>query len=166
MFAHADCVTATGSDETLSAIRTELPVKTRFLGYGHRVSFGYVSADVFRGLHAQKVAARAADDVVAWNQLGCLSPHVIYVQTGGEMSPGKFAEVLAEELEQREAAEPRGELPAEAAATIASRRASTKCARRTRRRRGCGAARIPRRGRWFSRRTRASRCRACIGSFT
>ena len=43
LFAEADCVTATGSDETLAAIRARLPVKTRFLGYGHRVSFGFVA---------------------------------------------------------------------------------------------------------------------------
>src|SRR5208283_4256974 len=122
MFAEADCVTATGSDETLAAIRARLPVKTRFLGYGHRVSFGFVAHEVLSGFHTRQIVARATDDVVAWNQLGCLSPHVIYVQTGGEVSPEKFAERLAEELERREQTEPRGELPAEHAAVIASRR--------------------------------------------
>ena len=43
-------------------------------------------------------------------------------QTGGEVSPEKFAELLADELERREQTEPRGELPAEHAAAIASRR--------------------------------------------
>ena len=122
LFAEADCVTATGGDETLAAIRARLPVKTRFLGYGHRVSFGFVAHEVLSGLHARQIVSRAADDVVAWNQLGCLSPHVIYVQTGGEVSPEKFAELLAEELERREQTEPRGKLPAEHAAAIASRR--------------------------------------------
>ena len=49
LFAEADCVTATGSDETLAAIRSRLPVKTRFLGYGHRVSFGFVAREVLSG---------------------------------------------------------------------------------------------------------------------
>jgi hypothetical protein len=65
---------------------------------------------------------RAARDVVAWNQLGCLSPHVIYVQAGGAVSPEKFAELLAEILAERELSEPRGDLPVESAAAIASRR--------------------------------------------
>ncbi|MGO9002075.1 MAG: acyl-CoA reductase, partial [Limisphaerales bacterium] len=121
LFAGADCVTATGSDETLAAIRARLPVKTRFLGYGHRVSFGFVAGAVLHGSHTRQIISRAADDVVAWNQLGCLSPHVVYVQTGGEVSPEKFAELLADELERREQTEPRGELPAEHAAAIASR---------------------------------------------
>jgi hypothetical protein len=122
LFTEADCVTATGSDETLAAIRAQLPVKTHFLGYGQRVSFGFVAgADLF-GSSAKKIVARAADDIVAWNQLGCLSPHVIYVQLGGEVAPEQFAELLGEELERREQTEPRGELPAEDAAAIASRR--------------------------------------------
>ena len=122
LFAEADCLTATGSDETLAAIRSRLPVKTRFLGYGHRVSFGFVAQEVLYGSRAKKIVAAAADDVIAWNQLGCLSPHVIYVQLGGEVAPDHFAQLLAEELERREAIEPRGELPAEHAAAIASRR--------------------------------------------
>jgi hypothetical protein len=122
LFAEADCVTATGGDDTLTAIRAQLPIKTRFLGYGHRVSFGFVAGEVLHGSCAKKVVAAAADDVVAWNQLGCLSPHVIYVAVGGEVSPENFAELLADELERREQTEPRGELAAEHAAAIASRR--------------------------------------------
>jgi hypothetical protein len=122
LFIEADCVTATGSDETLNEICKRLPLKTRFLGHGHRVSFGFVAQEVLYGSRGKKIVAAAADDVVAWNQLGCLSPHVIYVQVGGEISPEHFAQLLAEELEKREAIEPRGELPAEHAAAIASRR--------------------------------------------
>ena len=82
------------------------------------------------GSRAKKIVAAAADDVVAWNQLGCLSPHVIYVEAGGEVSPENFAELLADELERREQTEPRGELPAEHAAAIASRRGDLRGARR------------------------------------
>jgi len=160
LFAEADCVTATGSDETLAAIRARLPVKTRFLGYGQRVSFGFVAHEVLTGSYGRQIVSRAADDVVAWNQLGCLSPHVIYVQTGGEVSPEKFAELLADELDRREQTEPRGDLPAEHAAAIASRRGIYESARRIRRRRrSIGAAGIRRRGRWFMRRTRGFNCR-------
>ena len=122
LFAEADCVTATGSDETLAAIRAQLPVKIRFLGYGHRVSFGFVAQEVLYGSREKKIVTAAADDVVAWNQLGCLSPHVIYIQIGGEVAPEHFAQLLAEELERRETSEPRGELAAEHAGAIASRR--------------------------------------------
>ncbi len=123
LFEAADCVTATGSDETLAKIRHHLPAGKRFLGFGHRVSFGYVTHQALSGFNPAKVAGRAAADVVAWNQLGCLSPHVIYVEHGGAMTAVQFAETLAKELAEREQAEPRGELPAETAAVIASKRA-------------------------------------------
>lgn len=123
LFEEADCVTATGSDEALAAIRHHVPARVRFIGYGHRVSFAYVASDVLSGFQAKKTVARAAADVVAWNQLGCLSPHVIYVEHGGGVAAEHFAEMLAEELAKREETEPRGEVAADAAATIASRRA-------------------------------------------
>ena len=122
LFSEADCVTATGTDRTLEAVRLRLPPKTRFVGYGHRVSFAYVTNQVLSGLHARKVVQRAAADVIAWNQLGCLSPHVIYVEGGGQLSAEQFAEFLAQELERREVSEPRGEVPVEVAAGIAARR--------------------------------------------
>jgi Acyl-CoA reductase (LuxC) len=123
LFDEADCVTATGGDETLTAIRHRLPARTRFLGYGHRVSFGYISAGVLSGFGAKKIAAKVAADVVAWDQLGCLSPHVIYVEHGGHVAAEHFAEMLAGELAGREHTEPRGTPPTAVAATIASRRA-------------------------------------------
>ena len=123
LFDEADCVTATGSDETLAAIHHHVPARTRFLGYGHRLSFGYVAGDALSSFQARKSIARAATDIVAWNQLGCLSPHVIYVEHGGAVAAEQFAEMLAEELVRREEIEPRGEVTTETAATIASRRA-------------------------------------------
>jgi hypothetical protein len=123
LFKEADCVTATGSDETLAKIRQHVPARARFLGYGHRVSFGYVAAEALAGFNSKKIAMRGAVDIAAWNQLGCLSPHVIYVEHGGAMTAEQFAELLAQELGKLEESTPRGELPAESAAVIASRRA-------------------------------------------
>lgn len=122
LFAEADCVTATGSDETLEIIRKRLPQKTRFIGYGHRVSFAYVTEQVLSGMNPQKIVSRAARDVVAWNQLGCLSPHVIYVESGGKISAEKFAELLAAELHAVEQCEPRGNLSNDESASVAYRR--------------------------------------------
>ncbi|PYK99301.1 MAG: hypothetical protein DME19_09135 [Verrucomicrobia bacterium] len=123
LYAEADCVTATGSDETLAQIRSHLPAHVRFLGYGHRVSFGFIAREVLSNHGAKKTAAAAAADVVAWNQLGCLSPHLFYVEAGGAVSAELFAEMLAGELAKREQTEPRGNIPAADAAAIASRRA-------------------------------------------
>ena len=118
----ADCVTATGSDETLAALRPRVPARARFLGYGHRVSFGWICAEMLDGFAARKCAQRAASDIAAWNQLGCLSPHIVYAEQRGAVSPEDFAGMLAEELAKLEASEPRGPLSTAEAAAIASRR--------------------------------------------
>jgi hypothetical protein len=122
LFAEAEVATATGSDETLSAIRKRLPERVRFLGYGHRVSFGYISSDALARFELKKTAQCAARDVAAWDQLGCLSPHVFYVEHGGSISAERFAEMLAEELASLESTEPRGKIPTEEAAAIVLKR--------------------------------------------
>ncbi|MBI3882238.1 MAG: hypothetical protein HY301_19540 [Verrucomicrobia bacterium] len=123
LFAEADCVTATGGDETLAHIRSRVPPRARFVGYGHRLSFGFIAREALSGFGAKKIVTRAADDVVAWDQLGCLSPHVFYVEGGGATTAEQFAELLAQELDRREAHAPRGKISIEEAAAIASRRA-------------------------------------------
>ena len=122
LFNEADCVTVTGSDETLHEILCRLPRRVRFLGYGHRLSFGYVANEVLSRFNAKKLAAAAASDVAAWDQLGCLSPHLFYVEAGGSVTPELFAEMLAEELARRELSEPRGTLTVDATAVIRSKR--------------------------------------------
>jgi hypothetical protein len=122
LFQEANCVTATASDETVSAIRDRVAGKTRLIAYGQKLSFAFVTSGVLSGLNAAKVVARAAADVIAWNQLGCVSPHVVYVESGGGISPDQFAAKLAEELAKAEELCLRGKIPVEAAATIASKR--------------------------------------------
>ena len=124
LLAHADCVTATGSDETLAAIRSRLPVPTRFLGYGQRVSFGFITREALREENISQLVARAADDIVAWDQNGCLSPHAIYIEERGAIESDKFAELLALELARRELIEPRGKISVAEAAAIATQRAT------------------------------------------
>lgn len=123
LFAQCEAVTATGTDEAVEAVRRALPPRVRFAGYGHQVSFGYVTREVISGWRARKVVAAAAADVIAWDQLGCLSPHVFYVEDNATGLALQFAEQLADELARREAAEPRGQISTETAAHIAARRA-------------------------------------------
>ena len=123
LFEQCEAITATGTDEAVEAVRRALPPRVRFAGYGHQVSFGYVTREVISGWRAKKIVAAAATDVIAWDQLGCLSPHVFYVEDNATGLALQFAEQLAEELARREAAEPRGKISTETAAHIAARRA-------------------------------------------
>lgn len=123
LFAEADCVTATGSDESIGAIRHRLPSNRRFLTHGSKVSVGFVTAQALGQGGATALADKAAHDVAVWDQRGCLSPHVIYVETGGAVSPEGFAELLSVGLTKLEASHPRSSLPTQEAAAIADRRA-------------------------------------------
>jgi hypothetical protein len=123
LFAEADCVTATGSDEALAAIAQKLPQPVRFLRYGHRVSFGYITRGSLGHAQARLLAQQAARDVAAWDQQGCLSPHSFYVERDGAISAEQFAELLAKELEAHEKHAPRAQADLHAAAAIATRRA-------------------------------------------
>jgi hypothetical protein len=122
IFNEADCVTITGSDEAIAAVHPRVPAGTKLLRYGQRVSFAYVTAEALSGFNTKKVIANAVTDIVAWDQLGCLSPHVIYIEHGGGLSAEQFAEQLADELSQRELSEPRGAISADESAVIASKR--------------------------------------------
>jgi len=122
LLSQADCITVTGSDDTIQAVRQKTPPNRRFVGYGQRVSFGFLTRDAMSGYKVKRWAENAASDVASWDQHGCLSPHVFYVQDGGETTPERFAELLAAELAKKELTEPRAPLPTQEAAAIATRR--------------------------------------------
>ncbi len=119
----ADCVTMTGSDEAVNSIRMRMPAQARFLAHGHRVGFGYISREMLGAGSVNEMVSRVADDVTAWDQNGCLSPQVVYVEERGEVESDQFAGRVAMELGRRETLEPRGPISPEEAAAIVSRRA-------------------------------------------
>lgn len=122
LFAQADCVTASGADETVAAVRQRVPERARFIGHRHQLSFIYLTKESLAGFNAKKLIRRAAEDVMAWDQAGCLSPHVVYVENNPDLPPEWFAEKLAEELAKLEQSHPRGPLSPAESATIAGRR--------------------------------------------
>jgi hypothetical protein len=97
-FELADVVLAYGGNDALRAIQLHIPVTTRFLPHGHKLSFGMVSAAALSDLKGTIVARQAALDVARFEQQGCYSPHVFYVQRGGRLSPEEFAQHLASAL--------------------------------------------------------------------
>ncbi len=122
LFGEADCVVASGSDSTIDALRRVIPSRTRFVAHGHRVSAGYVAREVLGPYDEARVVQAAAADVAAWDQLGCLSPQVIYVETGGLLPPEGFGARLAEELARVEGTLPRGRVSEATAAAVFHRR--------------------------------------------
>ena len=96
--ASADVVLAYGGNAALQAMQDQVPVTCRFLPHGHKLSFGMVSAAALSVLKGPGVARQAALDVARYDQQGCYSPHVFYVQRGAPITPKDFAQHLAHEL--------------------------------------------------------------------
>ncbi len=112
-FLDVDCVVAYGSDETVQRIAEQRPER-RTVCYGHRFSVAVVA----RGAE-QAAAPKLARDVCLWDQLGCLSPTIVWALGDADL----LADALAENFAELSRVLPRGEVPLEAAARFANARA-------------------------------------------
>lgn len=113
----ADVVAAYGDDQAVGELRARTPVTSRFVAYHHRVSFGVVGRDGLAGARRHRVASEVAGAVAFFDQRGCVSPQVVYVEEGGEVAPPEFAREVAGALEALENLLPGGSLdPMEASA--------------------------------------------------
>jgi hypothetical protein len=119
LYAEADTVLAYGGNAALDEIRRQLPVTTRFLPYGHKLGFGVIGTAALNTQRGPATARLAAHDVVRYDQQGCYSPHVFYVERGGEVAPREFAHYLANELANLQHRFPRRALALEDAAAVA-----------------------------------------------
>ncbi len=117
-FAHAEAVIAYGSETALAALQARVPAAARFIGYGHRLSLGVIGREALISGKMADLAARAAADVATFDQQGCVSPHLFYVEAGGDVSPRDFAAALAAALQELEDRLPRGQIALGAAAAI------------------------------------------------
>lgn len=118
----ANAVIAYGDDSTVDALREQTPSGTAFLGYGHKLSFGVIAREALTVENLPALARAAAFDVSVYDQQGCLSPHMLFVEEGGQAGPRKFAHALAEAMAEYQERVPRGPLSVEEAGRLASLR--------------------------------------------
>lgn len=116
--AEANAVLAYGDDTTIAQLRKLTPEGAQFLGYGNKVSFGIVAKEAMTSENLPALAEATAFDVSIYDQQGCLSPHVIYVEERGALGPRKFAEALAQAMDAYQKRVPRGQLSVVEAATV------------------------------------------------
>jgi hypothetical protein len=96
-FSAADLVVASGSDAATEAIARR--VGGRFIGHGHKVSFAVIGKECLSDDAAShELARRLAYDVSLWDQHGCLSPQLCYVESGAAGTAERFARLLADAL--------------------------------------------------------------------
>lgn len=114
-----ECVVATGSDETLAALRMRMPDPKRLVGHGHRLSLAALGPEACGDDLAEHVDALALD-IALWDQLGCLSPLAVYAPSAHATA---VAAALAAALGALEARMPRGTIDARSAAAVSTERA-------------------------------------------
>jgi hypothetical protein len=119
-----EAVIAYGDDSTITAVRRQIPAGTTFLGYGQKVSFAFIAREAMTEANLPALAAAAAEEVSVYDQQGCLSPHVFYVEERGALGPQKFAAALAEAMAAFHFRIPRGTLSVEEASAVTLTRSS------------------------------------------
>lgn len=119
-FSESDAVVAYGDDSTIATLRSLTGPQTRFIGYGHKASLAVIAKEAMTAEHLPALAEAAAFDASVYDQQGCLSPHVFYVEEGGELGPRRFALALSEAMAAYQARVPRGVLAAAEAAEMST----------------------------------------------
>ncbi len=134
----ADLVVTYGSDETVRWVRERIPPQTPLRSYRHRMGFGLVGREALGGKAggealggkadgevpegkaggealdaARSVALDAARSVALFDQKGCVSPHVFFVEKGGKVEPEEWADLLAWAFQEVETTLPSGEVSLE-----------------------------------------------------
>jgi hypothetical protein len=120
LYREADTVLAYGGNAALREVREQVPATTRFLGYGHKLGValvGRAALDMQRGPAAARLAAA---DLARYEQQGCWSPHMLFVERGGLLAPRAFAQHLAAALANQGHRHPRRQLSLEEAGAVAA----------------------------------------------
>jgi hypothetical protein len=82
-----------GDDSTIAAVG-----RGEVVGFGSRLSAALVTREARAG-QAQEVARCVARDVTLFEQLGCLSPHQVFVECDSEEDASGFAETLGRAMD-------------------------------------------------------------------
>jgi len=126
LFEQADAVSVYGSDQSLNLIRAQLSATVSFIPHGHGLGVALIGKAALRDeSRARQVAKDLARDVAAYDQRGCLSPHVAWVVRGAEVSPARFSELVFDALGELKVSLPRGTLPMASASAQLSFRAQS-----------------------------------------
>jgi hypothetical protein len=102
-----DLVVAMGRDETIDALREQLPSDARFIGFGHR--FSVAACDTAAGLRA------LAADLAMHDTRGCLSPVAVF------SDHAEAERILADAMADAQQRWPRGRLHDHEHATLRQR---------------------------------------------
>jgi hypothetical protein len=114
LLGRADLVMAAASDPVIDSIGAHLEAigqPARFHRHGHKVSFAVIGRTALRD-GPTLLARLAALDSTFWDQYGCLSARVHFVERGGRHTPADYAAALSRAMRRLARRIPRGVAPA------------------------------------------------------
>ena len=120
VLARAGLVVVYGGAGTVEAVRGRLPAATPLVAYSHRVGVALVGREALAAGRADRTARAAARAVAAFDQRGCVSPHLFWVEEGGALTPAGWAARLAAAMAAVERDLPAGPTPPEVASRVAA----------------------------------------------
>ncbi len=89
--------------------------------FGPKLSFSVIAKEALESeQEAKKLARRVSVDVSVFDQTGCASPHNLYIEEGGGISPKRFVEILCEAMDRTAVQMPRGVMTPEEVSRIHS----------------------------------------------
>jgi hypothetical protein len=107
----AEAVSVYGGDATVEAMAARLG-NTPLIAHGHGVSVAYCGNHAIEEAHIGHTISSLSLNICAYDQRGCLSPQLVYVEESSELSVMGFAKRLAKEgLTPLSRTLPRGPLP-------------------------------------------------------
>ena len=89
--------------------------------FGPKLSFAVIAQEELSSeQEAKKLARKVAVDVCVFDQAGCASPHNLFIEQGGNVSPERFCEILAESFPKTEIQIPKPTISVEQISAIHS----------------------------------------------
>lgn len=118
----ADVVSAWGSEEAITSLRSLTPDSARFIDWGHKISFAYITKSVWANAGNSELYSKAQGQMVYEmllnEQQSCSSPQVLYLEDANLNDLKTFATDLAMKLDLACKQNPPAELSEDDAAEL------------------------------------------------
>ncbi|NUM57248.1 MAG: hypothetical protein HUU56_01375 [Bdellovibrionaceae bacterium] len=96
---HLDALVAWGGEEAISELKRLTPEKVKFIDWGHKISFSYVSSKAKQELTPDLLKS-IVNDIFIYNQQACSSPQCLYLEDASSDDLKHFATLLHNSIKE------------------------------------------------------------------
>ncbi|MCI2862836.1 acyl-CoA reductase LuxC [Staphylococcus hominis] len=99
---HSDIIIGYGDNNTLNEVSKRIPVTKRFLSYNEKISLAIISKEALKPNKVKSLAQDIALEIIRYDQQGCYSPQMIFIESSLKITPKMFAQMIKSALQQLE----------------------------------------------------------------